>query len=249
MNNTGFTGSTIIRLDSVDSTNNYAAKLVKEGKVFDGTVIMTYNQTNGRGQRGKNWISNTTGNLTFSIICYPKMLGAKEYFLLSKVTSLAVSDLLNSYQIKNKVKWPNDCYTSNGKIAGILIENGLHGNQLEYSIVGIGINVNDHPNQPEFRSSSIRDELQYAIDPEAVLKDFLKHFDHWYLHLRNSNFTSIKNTYEQRLMGINELANYSVNEKTVKAIVKSVENDGKIILETNEGEIISGYMDEIKRVP
>ncbi len=151
-----FIGQNLIELNSVDSTNSYALELMKNSLPVEGSLIYAHTQTGGRGQRGKQWQSEPNSNLTFSIVLYPNLTVAEQVYL-TKVVSLGITDYLDSIKefesrhpqgvsqtksLKARIKWPNDIYVGDKKIAGILIENNLKGEQVVSSVAGIGFNVN-----------------------------------------------------------------------------------------------------------
>ena len=147
-----FIGQNSINLKSIDSTNSYASELLRQNAPLEGTMIYTFDQHNGRGQRGNTWYSQPNKNATLSYILYPTFLQIEKQFLLNKITCLAVADLMaeiigHSKGLTQKdkavqIKWPNDIYVGNKKISGILIENTLRETSIRSSIVGIGININ-----------------------------------------------------------------------------------------------------------
>ncbi|MFL2663928.1 MAG: biotin--[acetyl-CoA-carboxylase] ligase, partial [Crocinitomicaceae bacterium] len=131
-----------IRLISVDSTNNFAAKLINDGLAEHGSVILAENQTNGRGQRGSEWQSQKAKNILTSFVFKFEALDPQFLFRINAFVSIALIDFLNSYGIDAQIKWPNDIMVNSNKICGILVENKLVGNALSYSIAGFGLNVN-----------------------------------------------------------------------------------------------------------
>ena len=132
MSKTLFLGKKIIELDSVDSTNNYAANLISQTKVLDGTVIMAYFQSQGRGQRGNDWMASPGENLTISIIVSTSFVDIGNQFVISQAVSLGVCKYVEQrLGCNGHVKWPNDIYVDGKKIAGILIENQFTGKVLE----------------------------------------------------------------------------------------------------------------------
>lgn len=135
-------------LEEVDSTNSYVA--VHASELEDMTMVIANTQTAGRGQRGNSWESAPGCNLTFTLFCRPKGVAPARQFSISEAVALAVADTLAAYGIGAMVKWPNDVYVGDRKIAGILIEHSLQGNGIEHSRIGIGLNVN----QPEFFSDA-----------------------------------------------------------------------------------------------
>lgn len=140
----------IHRYPKLQSTNSEAAKLAES--LSHGDIIITDEQTAGRGQRGNSWEAEPGKNLTFSIFLRPRELKAAESFKLSMAISIAiikaVEELIPSSEFR--IKWPNDIYWRDKKLAGILIENSFQGQNVYHSIIGIGLNVN----QLEFRSDA-----------------------------------------------------------------------------------------------
>lgn len=133
----------IINLPSVDSTNTW---LRANPQLGHATVVVTDNQSAGRGQRGNSWEATPGLNLTFSIAIEPHRIAVNNQFIISRAVSLAIVDTLRHYipDLKHRfaIKWPNDIYAGDKKICGILIENTIVGNLIQRSIIGIGLNVN-----------------------------------------------------------------------------------------------------------
>ena len=129
-------------LAETDSTNTYLQQLDADRHLPEGYIAYTDTQRAGRGQRGNSWESQPGKNLTFSLLLRPEHIPANQQFLLSQAVSLAATDVLNRYASGFSIKWPNDIYWEDKKIAGILIENVLSGSTFARSIVGIGLNIN-----------------------------------------------------------------------------------------------------------
>ena len=133
----------IIKLSTVDSTNNYTAKLITQTKIPFGTVIMADFQSKGKGQRNQSWVSEKYKNLLVSIFVNSSFLNTKSIFYLSKITALALREFIyDTLQMETLIKWPNDIIIGDKKIAGILIENQWKNNYIKSSIIGLGININ-----------------------------------------------------------------------------------------------------------
>ncbi|MBR9916046.1 MAG: biotin--[acetyl-CoA-carboxylase] ligase, partial [Algicola sp.] len=125
-----------IKLDAIDSTNTFLRQLRSAEVLMDYTVVMANSQTHGRGQMGTKWQSEPSKNLMVSVFVDVSWLEISASFYISMAISLAISDTLKSFQIKDvKVKWPNDILSEQKKISGILIENGIKNNQLQGSII------------------------------------------------------------------------------------------------------------------
>ena len=141
--NTKFTGKSIHFLPSCHSTNTVAIDLIRTQKGVNGLIVITNEQTAGRGQQGNSWLSAANLNLTFSVIFFPTCYFIADSFYLNSISSLAVSETLKQFLPLDKqvtVKWPNDIYIGNKKVSGILIENTTRGNKINSVVMGIGIN-------------------------------------------------------------------------------------------------------------
>lgn len=155
-------GEPLIKLQRVDSTNNYAMALVESGRATHGMTILAEEQTHGKGQRGKTWVSAADESLTMSIILFPGEILQQTPFKLSALTALACYDLLKSYGIDDlSIKWPNDLYWRDRKAGGILIETRFRAGQAGVAVIGIGMNINRNPHE---------DVLPIAVSMEEILQ-------------------------------------------------------------------------------
>ena len=126
--------------EELDSTNN---ELLRHIRDYDNlSVVAAVNQTAGRGQRGNRWLSKPGDNLTFSLLLRPEGLPAREVMSLTCLATLAVRDTIREEGVTAVIKWPNDIYVGKRKICGMLVENGLDGADIDWSVIGIGINLN-----------------------------------------------------------------------------------------------------------
>lgn len=197
IDNTFFIGKVLITLDSVDSSNNYALELLQTKCPTEGTLVYAKEQTMGRGQRGNVWISHANKNITISIILYPKFLQVTNHFFLSKVIALAVQKLVAL--LVNKpvfIKWPNDIYVENKKIGGILIENSIQGAYMGWSVVGIGLNVNQivfNDLQKNITSLCLETGQEYAI--LSLIKQLCVFIEEFYLLLKYDRLAEIHELY------------------------------------------------------
>lgn len=133
----------LIKLDAIDSTNDFLKALSSQDELENFTTVTAENQTKGKGQMGGKWKSEIGKNLIMSVLVKDFLFDNEEVFNLSIVVSLAVSEVLKSLNIPNiAIKWPNDILSYNKKLVGILIENTLKSDGRIVSVVGIGINVN-----------------------------------------------------------------------------------------------------------
>lgn len=139
-----------------------------------GTVVYTDRQTAGRGQRGNSWESEPFKNVTMSILLRPENVAPNQQFWLSEISALAVERVLSKYIGNVSIKWPNDVYYKDFKICGMLIEHSLSGGKINYTIPGIGINVNqrvflsDAPNP-----ISLANVLGHEVPTSEILDDLV----------------------------------------------------------------------------
>ena len=170
--------SDIIWLKQVDSTNDEARRQIDS--LDNLSVISTYEQTAGRGQRTRTWFSEAGKNLLFSIVLKNEALNeisSGRQFAISALSAISLVELLSSYGVEAKIKWPNDIYVNDRKICGILIETSTQDDMITWCIIGIGLNVNqrefpDHLPNP----TSMICELEYAEAVSLELDDILKRF-------------------------------------------------------------------------
>lgn len=192
-------GGEQVNLPSCHSTNQVAADLLSAGKAAHGMLVITDHQQNGRGQRGNSWESEPFKNLTFSLILTPRFLSVQRQFELTRVASLAILNTLKDMPLKDlAIKWPNDIICGDKKISGILIENAVRTENLESTIVGIGLNVN----QVDFRTdnaTSVALETKRKHNLQDILSRLLGHFEGLYRQLYEGGASSLKKEYERHL--------------------------------------------------
>lgn len=217
-------GHSILRLESVDSTNNYTANCAKENKLRHGAVIMAVEQTAGKGQMGAQWHSDPGSNLTFSVFLNSVNLSVDRQFLLTKIVSLTLVDLLASFGISAKVKWPNDIYIGDRKIAGVLIENVLQGKSISRSIVGIGLNVNQqHFNSIPGTSLFVEKQQAFVIDDVlfAFIAAFNKRLKQWPTEILDLE-------YLKSMHWLNELRTFEDENGLFEGTIKGVVDSGQL---------------------
>lgn len=238
----------IINLEEIDSTNIYASQLINENKATEGTVIVAKNQISGKGQAESKWESKPGENLTFSIIFCPTFLPVANQFSLSKSISLAIIDFLRTLGIKKiYIKWPNDIYVGDKKIAGILIENRIIGTEYKVAIVGLGININ----QTVFSSNipnptSLRIILNKELNISNCLNSILNSLNKRYRLLKTKDYQQIDKDYLLSLYKLNQWATYSYQSENIIAKITGVNLYGKLILEKENKEKIECDLKEIK---
>lgn len=245
ISNTLFTGKVLEHLPKVDSTNNYAKQLLAKSSPIDGTVILADEQFAGRGQTGNIWQSEANKNLTFSIIYQTQFLKATEQFWLNMAISLGVWSMVNSLQNKKqltndyqpmpKIKWSNDILINSKKVAGILIENTIVGMHLKYSVIGIGLNVNQTTFSDEINATSLSLSFEKEFNKQEILNQLLASIEKYFFLLKERKFERLKSDYLAHLFRLNEIAFYKKENEIFEGKIIDVDSFGKLILETKNG--------------
>lgn len=230
----------IINIYKLDSTNSYAQKLIESDDIHEGDVISTQFQENGRGQGGNFWESEHGSNLLVSVILEPKMIPAPQQFVLTQLVSLSLINLIKEYILIDevKIKWPNDIYVKDKKIAGILFQNFIKGNEIEFSIAGIGINVN----QKKFYSGapnpiSIIHHSDQPTDLNVLLDKLLDKIGVNYETYRiKANFQELNSMYILNLFRYNEWAAYSDVNNFFKGKIIDIDEFGRLKVKLKSGK-------------
>jgi BirA family transcriptional regulator, biotin operon repressor / biotin---[acetyl-CoA-carboxylase] ligase len=239
----------LIILSDTDSTNNYANRLITEGKAKNGSVVLSHYQKSGRGQRGNTWESAPGKNLLASIVLFPAFLPPGKQFYLSKITSLALVDLLREHTQGVTVKWPNDIFVNKKKIAGILIETSILGNQFHSAVAGIGLNLNQEKFSAELPNPvSLKLIAGKDFNVKEMALQLREIFMDWYQKLETGSIAEIDESYHKNLFRINEWAVFQKNDKSFEARILGTGEYGQLILEDRSGNQTSYMFKEIEFV-
>ena len=231
-------GSKLLFFENLPSTNTHASFLLKNSSITEGTIVYTNFQLAGRGQMGNRWESEDGKNLLFSIVLYPKMINPADQFLISMAISLGICDFLKRYIPVYKIKWPNDIYVNNDKIAGLLIESSIMKNQIESTIAGIGLNINQDTflsNAPNPVSLKIIKGINF--DLTTCLSEVAADLDARYKQLIEGKAYNIKEEYTSQLFRLNEWHEYKDNNGHYSGRIKSISDFGMLQIEMQTGKM------------
>jgi BirA family transcriptional regulator, biotin operon repressor / biotin---[acetyl-CoA-carboxylase] ligase len=231
-------GSRKIFIDKVSSTNTHSTFLLRKGKVQEGTIVHTNFQTAGRGQQGNTWESQYGKNLLFSIILYPVTVKADKQFVISKIISLGLRDYLNGIVPDVSIKWPNDIYVRNDKIAGILIENSIIKNEIENTVAGIGLNVNqDKFSRSVPNATSLKKLTGIEFDPGSCLTEISVTLDLRYKQMLYGNNKLIDEDYLSSLYRFGDFNEFSDSNGIFEGKIIAVTGTGRLQIEDRRGRI------------
>ncbi len=211
---------------------------VHDGKAGHGYVCQALEQTAGRGQRGKTWYTGRNMNLALSAVLEPVHLRPTDIFLVSAAVAVAVRNWLNNYVPGCLIKWPNDIYIHDKKIAGILIENVIRGNKWKYAVAGIGVNINQEGFDPQLAhavSLAMLTGKQYDIfqlgrELSACLETAWKTLKH--------NPEQVTDSYNEYLYCKDKTVTFLDGNREFSAVVKYVTPSGELVASGSEGEVM-----------
>ena len=233
-----------IKLETINSTNDYALSL-KDTLVFkEGLVVTASYQSGGNGQRGKAWESNANENLLLSVVIEPK-LKLDEQSLISKIVALSVCDFLKSLGIEAEIKWPNDILVAKQKIAGLLIQNKLQGNYITHSVIGLGFNVN----QLVFKdyspkATSLKLQLNKEYEVLEIQEQFLSFLSERLKRLKVGE--NQENEYLNSLFLKDKPAAFESDNKQFMGIIKGVSESGKLLIQLEDDSIAAFENQQVK---
>lgn len=224
-----------IHLSEIDSTNDFLLRLQNSGENIDNYVVSADFQTKGKGQSSNIWHSEANKNLLFSVVLSLNFLEASRQFILTQAVSTAIIDVLENL-IPNKnfsIKWPNDIYFENKKIAGILISNTINGNYFENSIVGIGFNLNETV-FPEWIPNpvSLKQISNTNFDRESILFQLVDAIHNKVDLLKNTQKAKkINSDYVSKSFRFGKICQYVIDKKTIEAKITGFDEYGHLQLE------------------
>ena len=216
--------------------NNYLKQLILERTLDDFSVVVANHQTNGRGQRGSSWLSEKDKNLTFSVLKRNISIVANQQFLLNILVSLSIVKTLEGFNIpKLAIKWPNDILSDHHKISGILIENSIKNKQIEYAIIGIGLNVNQVKFEGLSKVSSLKNIMPLPVDKDELLTKIIDKLK-MYFKLYSENGSEFLNSeYESYLFRKDKPSTFISHDNNLfTGIIRGVSTSGKLCVQMED---------------
>lgn len=246
---TSIIGGQLLEYDSLESTNKTAAELLALSKVRHGAVVLAHEQTDGRGQRGRSWISRSGLDITISIVLRPEGLRADAQFALAKIAALAVHDVV-SHAVPGEVriKWPNDVLIERRKVSGILIKNEVIGELVMSSIVGIGLNVNSTGLDPDLVGTSLAMEGGRSVDRITLFGTLCERFEHWWLRWGQDREHGL-DAYSERLWARGRWTDVVLDEQPISVRPMDVDATGRLIVEHEDGRVLAYGLDRLRFAP
>lgn len=223
-------GQPFIQFEIIESTNSYAIDSLQANLAAHGTAYFAHHQTAGKGQRGKQWHSQTGSNIILSVIVDTTALAMHQQFNLSVAVALACYDFFSLFAgNETSIKWPNDIYWRDRKAAGILIENIVKGNQWQWAVIGIGMNINqtafgDMAKNPV----SLKQITGKQFDAVELAKALCNCLQKRYVQLLTTNFTTLLHAYNQQLYKAGQTAKLKKDTAVFSCTIKRVNANGQL---------------------
>lgn len=246
--NTKWVGKHIYYQRSVDSTNSWAKRLAEEGKP-SGTVVVADRQTSGKGRRGRSWDTPERMSVPISILLRPDFSPEKAS-MLTLVMGLSVTQAIeNVSRLSCGIKWPNDVLISEKKVCGILAELYSQIDNMEYMVVGAGINANMTEFSEELaeKATSLRIELGRPVQRALVLVSILEAFENNYeIFLKTQDLRKLKDEYTLKLINTDRPVRVLQPRGEFEGIAKGIDDWGNLLVERNDsGNIEKVYAGEV----
>ncbi len=232
-------GNKFFLFDSLDSTNACAKTLADAG-IEEGAVVLTDFQTAGRGRNGRSWNSEAGQNLLFSVVLRPKFPRDQATFLTFFSAISIVRALEAKLKERIECKWPNDLLLNGRKFCGILLENSFQQDKLAYSVVGIGLNVN----QKEFgedlreRATSLRFECKKDFDRKRLFQKILSEMDRLYESAQAGDFRSVMENWNKHCTMFGKPVKVVKSHETLSGTAVGLSPEGGLVVETSKGKSI-----------
>jgi BirA family biotin operon repressor/biotin-[acetyl-CoA-carboxylase] ligase len=223
---------------SIDSTNALARTWATQGAP-EGTLVITEEQTAGRGRRGRSWVSPPGANLLFSVLLRPPMDGDRA-FVLTMVLALAGLKAVKSVAgVKAMIKWPNDLYVGEKKLAGILTEFSVKGRQVDWAVLGMGMNVGWHPEVPEGSgapATSLQEETGQRVSRNVLLVEILTGFEGFYREVVRGSMRALYDEWNHHCLILGKAVVIESDIERIEGRALRIDDCGALIIEDAKGD-------------
>ena len=223
---------------SMDSTNALARTLAGQGAP-EGTLVITEEQTAGRGRRGKSWVSPAGANLLFSVLLRPPMEGDR-VFVLTMVLALAALKAVKTVAgVKALIKWPNDLYVGTKKLAGVLTEFSVKEKKVDWAVLGMGMNVGWHPDVPQASgapATSLLEETGQRVSRNDLLLEILKAFEALYRDVVRGSMKQIYDGWNQNCLVLGKDVVIESDTERIEGRALRIDDCGALIIEDAKGD-------------
>jgi len=237
-------GSTVLRFDSLPSTNDLAREMAQSGE-GEGLAVLARQQTAGRGRQGRSWSSPPGEGLYVSLVLRPDIKPADSP-VITLAAAVAVAETLEQdYRVSSDIKWPNDVLARGRKICGILVESAIEANKLLYAIMGVGVNLGqrEFPEELKETATSLLIESGQLVTPDDFLKSLLERLEYWYRRATAQPSEVIARWETMSSYARNCVVRVENSDSIIEGITRGLTAKGALVIEMTSGErreIVSG---------
>ena len=254
--------------DVIDSTNTEAKRLaasgifreMEKGAFFgncqrenissgnDKILILAEEQMEGRGRRGRSWESPNGTSVSMSLLLRPEISPDRASMLTLVMGLSVVEGLWHAFSVQTQIKWPNDVIINKKKLVGILTEMGMQGMEIEYIVIGVGINVNvvDFPEELVDKATSLRLELGYPMEREKLITAILRAFDRNYQDfLKTQDLIVLQERYEAVMANLNQSVRVLQPGSEYEGTAVGINTMGELLVEKKDGTCEAVYAGEV----
>lgn len=238
---------TIIKLSATNSTNDYLKALTSSRHVENFTIVTTDFQNAGRGQMGARWEAEPFKNLTFSVLIKDLLLAVNDIFTLNVATAVSIYEAMQSFNIPGlSIKWANDILAGNKKIGGILIENIIKNDGEIFSVIGIGLNVNQTEFKKLPKASSMAALTGREYDRDAVLIAIAENLKRNMSRILNKDIETLWAKYHKNLFKKDVPMPFESTGNKFMGIITGVTRNGSLMLQLEDDSIKEFKIKEIQ---
>lgn len=240
-------GNNIHCFETIDSTNNYAKKLALDG-AEEGTIVLSDEQTGGRGRLGRTWVSPAGTSICMSMILRPPIY-PNEAAKITEITAAAVANAISKVtKLQAGIKWPNDIIINSKKVCGILTEMSAELNNINYVIVGMGINANidEFPDDVKSVATSLKKTIGAEVSRKKLVINIVKEFEKLYYDFINTgDLNKAVEVCKKRSVILGKTIKVINKNETIIAKAIDINENGELVIKKNDGEIINIISGEV----
>lgn len=233
-------GRVLYLFEEVGSTNEVGSELARNGAPH-GTVVISDSQTRGRGRLHRRWISPPDLNLYMSVILRPP-IDAKDAPLLTLVASIAVAETIKKLGVDTLIKWPNDVLIGRKKVAGVLTEMQPKGDKVDFTVVGIGVNLNMTKEFMEKEmgevaeiATSLREATGQEVERLKFASNLINELETWYKRFIEEGKPAIIREWTERWGAVNRRVQVRFGESVIEGIALRVDENGYLVVRRDDG--------------
>lgn len=238
----------IYRYTTIDSTNEEAKRIAVREQDFHGSLVVTENQTGGKGRRGRSWLSPAGTTIAMSFLLKPE-IAPDNASMLTLVTALAVNRAIRELtDLPALIKWPNDIVVNKRKVCGILTEMSVDRTGIQYVVVGIGINVNqtEFPKELLASATSLRKESGAPVDREKLVKKIIEYFWHFYeIFIETESLDALYRVYNEQLVNIDKQVRVLIPGQEMTGIARGINARGELVITDEAGKNLTVASGEV----